>query len=346
MKGISGEKRSNLDKTETPQRSPLSPNVPGDFKTSSNPTGPPPLLHALPSRGLFRKAQQGLLQKPLSHAEQQFRRPSRPLTPAGPSPTPDPERLLGGGGEGGCGGQGVGGAAAATASLSFPVRRPRRDATAEGGRDGCERGPELESPRGRTPGIVSPTVRVRASPGHREPASGHDDRMPPPSLCFLRGQAAPLPRRRHPWAARASQARGAWPPTPTRGPARAAGRLPLAPYYSLFDRGSRARARRRRGGDRAEPSGRGEPETLEPPPRAGAAGGGGAAAAAGFSFVPAAAPSVAGTRRSPGSGGREAVGGAAEEEGAEGVVQKAAGAKAARGARPSSPHTSTGRGSG
>lgn len=103
----------------------------------------------------FRKAQQGLLQKPLSHAEQQFRRPSRPLTLPVPRrpPTPDPETLLGGGGEGGCGGQGVGGAAIATASLSFPVPRPRRDATAEGGRDGFERGPELESPRGRTPGI-------------------------------------------------------------------------------------------------------------------------------------------------------------------------------------------------
>lgn len=121
------------------------------------------------------------------------------------------------------------------------------------------------------------------------------------------------------------------------------GLVSLLSHFSVFDRGSRARARRRRGGDRAEPSGRGEPEALEPPPRAGAAGGGGAAAAAESSFVPAAAPSVAGTRRSSGSGGREAVGGAAEEEGAEGVVQKAAAAKAARCARPSSPHTSTGR---
>ena len=40
-------------------------------------------------------------------------------------------------------------------------------------------------------------------------------------------------------------------------------------------------------------------------------------------------------------GGREAVGGAAEEEGAEEAVRKAAAAKAARYARPSSPHTST-----
>lgn len=119
------------------------------------------------------------------------------------------------------------------------------------------------------------------------------------------------------------------------------GLVSLLSHFSVFDRGSRARARRRRGGDRAEPSGRGEPEALEPPPRAGAAGGGGAAAAAESSFVPAAAPSVAGTRRSSGSGGREAVGGAAEEEGAEGAVQKAAAAKAARYARPSSPHTST-----
>lgn len=41
--------------------------------------------------------------------------------------------------------------------------------------------------------FFSPTVRVRASPGHREPASGHDDRMPPPSLCFLSWQAGSPP---------------------------------------------------------------------------------------------------------------------------------------------------------
>lgn len=184
---------------------------------------------------------------------------------------------------------------------------------AEGGRDRREEGPE---PPRRA--LFSGPCGCRRAGGAGCRTSGHDDRMTPPSLCFLswRGgspppEAAsrgPLGLRQRPEAARCPP-----PPLPSPGRASAAGRPPPAPHHSPCGGRSAGAGLARDAG--AVGPGPGLREGRAGHPRAAAAGrervggGGGAAAAAGSSFVPAVAPSVAGTRRRSGSGRREAGGG-------------------------------------
>lgn len=113
---------------------------------------------------------------------------------------------------------------------------------AEGGRDGREGGPE---PTRRA--LFSGPCGCRRAGGAGCRTPGHDDRMTPPSLCFLSwraGSPPPEAASRGPLELRRS------PPLPSPGPARAAGRPPPAPHHSPCggqEGRSRARARRRRG---------------------------------------------------------------------------------------------------
>lgn len=341
MKGISGEKRSDAGKTKTRRRkSPPHPR-PGGFRNKSGYPRPPipPPMPLSQAEALLRKAQQGLLQKSLSHAEQQLRRPGRP------APTPDLRRLLGGGGgrtgEGG-GGRGesrAGGAAAATAPLSVPIPRPTPGAAPSAV------GTHARKARDPHAGHCSPARAGAGDLGARDPGPRPQDDaavfvLPEPAGGLLSpGGRQPRPARAPPEAR--------VPPLPSPGPGRAAGRPPLPPASHHSPCGGRkARAGLARDAGAVGP-GAGLREGRAGRPGAAAAGrergGGAAAAAAGSSFVPAAAPSVDGTRRSSGSGRREAGGGAEEE--AEGGPEAAA-ANAARGTRPSSPHASTGGGVG
>lgn len=110
------------------------------------PLVPHPYRHALSSQGLVQESTAGPFPKTTESCRTGAPQAKPAPNPAGPAPTPDPERPLRGGGDRGCGGQGAGGAAAATASLSFRVWPPTPGATAEGGRDGLEGGPDLEPP--------------------------------------------------------------------------------------------------------------------------------------------------------------------------------------------------------
>ena len=212
--------------------------------------------------------------------------------------------------------------------------------------------PRAQTPGDRTPGIVSPTVSVRVSPGHREPGL-RPRRQNAASVFVLPELAGGLssPRHRHTRAARpSSEARGAriphshpWPGTSSRAPSPS----PVLLTLRRQEPGWRATPAR---WDRAEPSGRGEPEALNsppptPPPRAGS----GSEPQAEVAPPPRGLPLFPQQHRAwPGHAGAREVGGGkrggAEKE-AEGGP-KAAAANAARGAGPSSPHASTGGGFG
>lgn len=169
---------------------------------------------------------------------------------------------------------------------------------------------------------------------------GHDPRATPPALCFLSGRAGSLPS-----DAAMGGPRGLRPssvavrPPPPSPPTRAAS-PPPPPRHSpcVGLRATPAREGRGlglsppRAGSGSEPrAGVALPPPPPPPPPRGS------------SLFLQHPPSVAWTRRSSGSGRREARGGAEEE--AEGGPE-AAGANAARRARPSSPHASSGGGQG
>lgn len=198
--------------------------------------------------------------------------------------------------------------------LSCPRRAPPPRAGGTNARQ--TRGPK---PGGRTRGIVSLTVLERVSRGAGSRASGHDDRMTPPSLCFLSWRAGSPPPDaaiRGPLGLRLSSLPIRSPPIPTPRPSTSS-QAPAPSFPPLTVRGlecrSQACARRRRGGTEPRPG-----DELARRPGVAAAGGkqvgasgegGATSAAAGYFFVPAAAPSVAWTRRSSGSGRREARGG-------------------------------------
>lgn len=96
---ILGKKNSDTGKTKTRrQRSRLhSRQVLEQVRV---PLVPQPYSHApRQAQASLRKAQQGLLQKPLSHAEQQFRRTGRPFILPCPRGSPALNGSRGGGGE-------------------------------------------------------------------------------------------------------------------------------------------------------------------------------------------------------------------------------------------------------
>lgn len=318
MKGILGEKRSNVGKTKPrPQGSPLT-HVPAEEKQFGSHWSLIPLPKPLQAKASLRRARQGLFQKPLSHAGKQLRGQGRPhgrRPPLDPRPRSAPQR--GGGEPGGAASRGRGrgrrhGLFVSPGRSAHAGRRRR-------GWPGRTRGrPGVPTPGSRTPGIhCSPPARARepGARGARPRATTTGWRL---RLCaaWAAGGRAPSPRTPPP-AARSGFAGGprrSGPPTPKP-----------APLTWGQERRSRARADAGAVGPgrglREERAGR-LGAAAAGRERVGAAGGGGAAAAAaGSSFVPAAAPSVAGTRRSSGSGRREAGGGAEEE--AEGGPQAA-----------------------
>lgn len=238
--------------------------------------------------------------------------------PAGPAPTPDLDRLLrGGGGEPGRPGGGGG----CAASRGPGARPPPRPLCLSG--SGCpRRAPRRRRPgrtRGRpgthTPGIVLRAVRVQAGRGRGVPDPG--PRRPDDASVFVLPElegGLPSPGGRQPPAARSSSAGAPHCPPPARH--EQPGALPqLRTTHPAGGRRAGAGLARDAGAVRPGPGLR---EGRAGRPGAAASGrervrsGGGAAAAAGSSFVPAAALSVAGTRRSPGSGRREARGGGRE----------------------------------
>lgn len=219
-------------------------------------------------------------------------------------------------------------------------RRPRRTR----GR------PRARTPGGRTPGIVSPTMSVRVSPGHRE-LGLRPRRQNAASVFVLPELAGGLssPGRRHTLATRpSSEACGARirhsQPRPTTS-SRVPSPSPVLLTLRRQEPGWRATPAR---WDRAEPSRRGEPEALNsppPPPRAGS----GSEPQAEVAPPPRGLPLFPQQHRAwPGHAGAREVGGGkrggAEKE-AEGGP-KAAAANAARAAGPSLPHASTSGGFG
>lgn len=124
---------------------------------------------------------------------------------------------------------------------------------AEGGRDGPEGGPE---PTRRA--LFSGPCGCRRARGAGCRTSGHDDRMTPPSLCFLSGRAGSPPPEATPRAPPEARVGPGPLPTPIPRPGTSR-RAPSPSSAPLTLRGqecrSRARARRRRGGAGPRPPG-------------------------------------------------------------------------------------------